>query len=175
MRVFISSPLFSKPWLMKYILFMLCLFMASIADCQTIKMKITSITDAAGEDIIAFEASDTLLISSGGGGGGSGTTRIEVVKIKKARGTSTNELFKRTMNANHFADVTFEFNDAGGSLYYKIVIKDVTVNHFSFLSPECTNCSKLLHQVWFGFTKIEWTDVATGNTTRYDLTTKAFY
>src|SRR5215203_2906491 len=160
---------------MRYILFTLCLFMASIADCQNIKMKITGVTDAAGEDIIAFEASDTLQIASIGGGGTSTTTKFEVVKIKKARGTSTNELFKRTMNANHFADVTFEFNDAGGSLYYKIVIKDVTVNHFSFLSPECTNCSKLLHQAWFSFTKIEWTDVATGNTTRYDTITKTFY
>jgi len=159
---------------MRYMLFMLCLFMASIADAQNIKMKITGVTDAAGEDITAFEASDTLIISAGGGGG-SGTTRFEVVKIKKTRGTSTNELFKRTMTSTHFADVTFEFNDAGGSLYYKIVIRNVTVNHFSFLSPECTNCSKLFHQAWFGFNKIEWTDVATGNTTRFDITTRTFY
>ena len=67
---------------MRYMLFMLCLFMASIANAQNIKMKITGVTDATGEDITAFEASDTLLISSGGaGGGGIGTTKFEVVKI----------------------------------------------------------------------------------------------
>ena len=160
------------------ILLAVFLFSANIVVGQTIKMKIPSFTGlpADGEDIIAFEVSDTQFVSTGGGGGGSaGKTTFEFAKIKKQNSASTNELWKRSLNGQHTAEVQFEFYNSSNVLFYKIVLKDFTVNHFSYLSPECTNCPRLFHQVWFDYGKIEVTDVATGNTVKFDKQANATY
>jgi hypothetical protein len=51
----------------------------------------------------------------------------------------------------------------------------VLANDFSSLSPECNNCPRLSHQVWFDYEKIEVTDVATGNTVKWDRSANASY
>lgn len=163
---------------MKLFLVVLSLFLFVLAaNSQNIKMKMTGvITNPEGEDIIAFEMGDTATYTpSGGGGGGSFTTLgFEFVKIKKQKDASTNELFKRSLNGVHSPDATFEFYD-GGVLIYKILLKDLLIQHFSYLSPECFNCTKLFHQVWFSYVMIEVTDVATGITTKYNRATRVFY
>jgi type VI protein secretion system component Hcp len=138
---------------MKFLFSFLLFFAASTIYSQNIKLKIAGITDAAGEDITAFEVADTSNVSAVGGGGS--VARFSDVKIKKLRGTSTNELFKRSINGLNSAEASFEFYDASAIMYYKIVLKEVFVSHFSYLSPECANCSKLFHQVWFEYRKIE--------------------
>jgi type VI protein secretion system component Hcp len=140
-------------------------------NAQNIKMKIPSISGlpADGEDLIAFEVSDTLRGGlSHGGGSGAGKTEFEMAKIKKLSSASTNELWKRSLQGTHLPEVQFEFYNNSNTLFYKIVLKDVTVNHFSYLAPECSNCPRLFHQVWFDYDKIEVTDVATGNTVKWD-------
>ncbi len=163
---------------MKIMILLLCMVsVAFSANSQSIKLKITGITAAEGENVVAFETSDTTAssFSSGGGGGSAAVPRFEFVKIKKLKGASTNELFKRSVVGTHTAEVTFEFYDTNAALYYKIVLKDVTVNHFSYLSPECTGCTSLFHQVWFDYERIEVTDIASGNVVRYNRTTRALY
>jgi type VI protein secretion system component Hcp len=160
------------------LLLVLFFLITSITNGQNIKMKIPSFTGlpADGEDLIAFEVSDTQRLSTGGGGGGSvGKTEFEFTKIKKQNSASTNELWKRSLNGQHTAEVQFEFYNASNVLFYKIVLKDVIVTHFSYLSPECTNCPRLFHQVWFDYGKIEVTDVATGNTVKFDRSANATY
>ncbi len=144
------------------------------ASTQNIKMKIPSMTGfpVGGENILAFEVSDTMLTSGGGGGGGGvGKASFDFAKIKKQNSFSTNELWKRSFTGIHTAEVQFEFYDNTNVLFYKIVLKDVTVNHFSYLAPECKNCQSLFHQVWFDYKIIEVTDVATGNTVSFNRTT----
>ena len=136
-------------------------------------MKITGITAAEGEDILAFETSDTTPASSTfGGGQTSGVPAFEFVKIKKENSPSANELFKRSVNGSHLPEVSFEFYDNNATMFYKIVLKAVTINHFSFLKPECSDCTKLYHQVWFNYTIIQVTDVATNTTVKYDRSTR---
>ncbi len=144
---------------------------------QNIKMKIPSMTGypAGGESILAFEVSDTVLTSgAGGGGGGSvGKTSFEFAKIKKQNSFSTNQLWKFSLTGTHLPEVQFEFYDNGNTLFYKILLKDVTVNHFSYLAPECKNCQSLFHQVWFDYNIIDVTDLATGNTVSFNRATNA--
>jgi len=150
---------------------LLFMFFFNSVHAQNIKMKIPSISGlpADGEDLIAFEVSDTQHVAlSGGGGSGVGKTVFELAKIKKQNSASTNELWKRSLMGTHIPEVQFEFYNSSNTLFYKIVLKDVTVNHFSYLSPECSNCPRLFHQVWFDYDKIEVTDVATGNTVKWD-------
>ncbi len=143
---------------------------------QIIKMKAIGLTAPAGENVIAFETSDTTAITIGvGGGGGSPITRFEFVKFKKMHGPSTNELFKRSVNLSHTPEITFEFYDSTATIFYIIVLKDVTVNHFSYLAPECNNCTSLFHQVWLDFARIEVTDSATGITIRFNRGNNALY
>lgn len=157
-------------------IFFLLLFLALLApavNSQSIKLKITGVTVAEGEDVIAFETSDTSISNVAGGSGQVASPPVfEMVKIKKLAAASTSELFKRSVNGMHTAEVAFEFNDANGTLFYKIVIKDVTVNHFSYLSPECAGCTKLFHQVWFDYAIIEVTDVTTNVTVKYNRKTR---
>lgn len=155
---------------MKKILLALIVFLSFFAaTSQTIKFKMTGITTATdGEDVVAFETSDTInVVSAGGGGSSIGKVMFEPIKIKKLQDVSTNELFIRSILGTHSPDATFEFYKAD-VLFYKIVIKDIILTHFSYLSPECFNCAKLFHQVWFYYNQIEVTDVATGNVTKYD-------
>ena len=159
--------------------FCLLFFLITVAvtvNSQIIKLKITGVTSLAGEEVLAFETGDTIPASStyGGGGGGS-TVRYETIKIKKLKDVSTNELFKRSINGLHTGEATFEFYDLNNVLFYQIVIKDFTVNHFSYLSPECPGCAKLFHQLWFDYKQIEVTDVASGNVVKFNRLTNAFY
>ena len=142
------------------------LLFAATASSQSIKMKMPTVTPAAGEEVLAFEFSDTIPIFNAGPS--QPRVKFQFVKIKKTRGASTNELFKRSVNFTFTPELTFEFFDSNNILYYKIVLKAVTIHHFSFLSPECTGCNELMHQIWFDFDVIEATDVATGNMVRYD-------
>jgi type VI protein secretion system component Hcp len=144
---------------------------------QNIKMKIPSITGvpADGEDLIAFEVSDSLNVAPHGGGMGVGKTSFELAKIKKQSGASTNALWKHSLQGTHIPEVQFEFYNNSNTVFYKIVLKDVTVNHFSYLSPECSNCPRLFHQVWFDYDKIEVTDMATGNTVKWDRSGNVIY
>lgn len=162
---------------MKIFLSLLCLLsLACVAKSQSIKMKIAGITADAGEDVIAFETGDTTNSSVGSGGGQTASpSRFEFVKIKKVAGGSSNELFKRSTVSSHIADVTFEFYNTGAQLFYKVSIKNAVITHFSYLSPECTNCSKLYHEIWFDFDKIEVTDSATGVTVGYDRIKRVNY
>ncbi len=162
---------------MKAFILLLCIFsLAFVANAQSIKIKITGITAAAGEEVIAFETGDSIAASSSyGSGGATGIPTFEFVKIKKLKDVSTNELFKRSVNGTHTADVSFEFYDNNASLFYQVVLKDVTVNHFSYLSPECAGCTKLYHQVWFDYRQIEVTDIASGNVVRYNRATRTLY
>lgn len=155
---------------------LLCFLVTIFANGQSIKIKIAGVTAAAGEDVIAFEVSDTTGASVNGGGGQSTPVpSFEFVKIKKLKDVSTNELFKRSMLGTHTANVTFEFYDATSTLFYTIVLLDVTINHFSYLTPECAGCTKMYHQVWLDYVKIESTDVSTGLQVRYNRTTRATY
>ena len=151
------------------IFFLLSVFIT--AKGQTIRLKMPPATPAAGEEILAFEVSDTIPPTSFGGV--TSIPRFEFVKIKKLKGSSTNDLFRRSVSGMRAAEAIFEFYDSGGVLYYKIAIKDVSVNHFSYLSPECSGCNQLIHQVWFDFESIEVTDMATGNIVRYNRTTRS--
>ncbi len=162
---------------MRILLFLIAFFFfLQIANAQNIKMKIAGITVAEGEDVLAFETSDTTTVSSSGGGGGSvGVTRFEYVKIKKLNDASTNELFRRSISNSHLPDVTFEFYDDAATMFYQISLKDVSILHFSYLSPECAGCAKMYHQVWFDYVKIEATDMLTGISTKYNRTTRVFY
>ena len=162
---------------MKISFLLFCFLSVAIAvNSQTIKMKIATITPTDGEVVSALEFSDTTASSIGSGGGsGTGVTRFEFVKIKKPNALSTNELFKRSLIGTTLPEVDFEYYDAGGTLFYKIVIKSVVLTHFSYLSPECSNCTSLSHQVWFDFSMIEVTDVATGNVLKYNRATRTFY
>jgi type VI protein secretion system component Hcp len=158
-------------------LFAFLFLFVSDLHAQNIKMKIPSIAGlpADGEDILAFEVSDTQHIATGGGGLSVGKTVFEVAKIKKLSGASTNELWKRSLQGTHVPDVQFDFYNSSNAVFYRIVLKDVTVNHFSYLAPECSNCPRLTHQVWFDYDKIEVTDVATGNTVKWDRTGNIIY
>lgn len=138
------------------------LLFATTAIGQSIKMKIPPATPAAGEEILAFEFSDTIGISL------NALVKFEFIKIKKTRGTSTNELFRRSIAHTITPEVTFEFFNSSNVLYYKMVFRDVSIHHFSYLSPECTGCNELMHQIWFDFDDLEFTDVATGNIYRYN-------
>lgn len=160
---------------MKSVFLLLCLSLAFEAKSQSIKMKIATITAAAGEDVIAFETGDTTSFSSSGGTPTATPTRFEFVKIKKLAGGSSNELFKRSTVGSQTADVTFEFNNSSAQLFYKISLKNVVITHFSYLSPECANCANLYHEVWFNFDKIEVTDAATGIMVGYDRIKKVNY
>ena len=113
--------------------------------------------------------------SASGGGGGGSSVKFETIKIKKLKDISTNELFKRSISGFHTTEATFEFYDLNAVLFYQIVLKDFTVNHFSFLSPECPGCAKLYHQLWFDYKQIEATDVTSGNVVRWNRYTNAFY
>jgi len=93
-----------------------------------------------------------------------GKASFEFAKIKKQNSSSTNELWKRSFTGLHTPEVQFEFYDNSNAFFYKIILKDVTINHFSYWAPECKNCQSLFHQVWFDFNIIEVTDIATGNT-----------
>ena len=151
---------------------MVCLVLC--ANSQGIKLKITGVTPADGEEVIAFETSDTIPITpSTGSGSGAGLPVFEFVKIKKLSGLSSNELFRRSLLGTHTAEMSFEFTDLQGVLFYKIVLKDVLISHFSYLSPECQGCTKLFHQVWFDYRQIEVTDVATGIIIKYNRNTRA--
>jgi type VI protein secretion system component Hcp len=154
----------------------LFLFLSSL-HAQNVKMKIPSIAGlpADGEDLLAFEVSDTAHTSQHGSGSGAGRTNFEVTKIKKLSSASTNELWKRSLQGTHLPEVQFEFYNSSNAVFYKIVLKDVTVSHFSYLSPECSNCPRLVHQVWFDYDKIEVTDVATGNTVKWDRSGNIIY
>lgn len=156
----------------KIFTFFLLLTVTITALSQTIKFKMPAVTSSTGEEILAFEVSDTVQATSFGGTGGTALPKFEFVKIKKLKGPSTNELFKRSFLGTHATEATFEFYDTGGVLYYKIVIKDVTINHFSFLSPECSGCNQIIHQVWFDYDIIEATDIATGNIVKYSRSAK---
>ena len=161
---------------MKTFFLILLVFLAIDASSQSIKMKITGLTSAEGEDVIAFEASDTIPVTfTAGGGGSSGIAVYEFVKIKKLSDASTNELFKRSLQGTHTQQIDFEFYDANAVMFYKIVLKDVLITHFSYLSPECANCTKLFHQVWFDYARIEVTDVVTNNVLRWNRSTRATY
>lgn len=154
------------------------LFIFQSLSAQTIKMKIPSISGlpADGEDLIAFEVSDTQYVAgTAGGGGGAGKTVFEMAKVKKLMSASTNELWKRSLQGTHIAEVQFDFYNNSNNIFYKIVLKEVTVNHFSFLSPECNNCPRLFHQVWFDYDKIEVTDIATGSTVKWDRSGNVIY
>ncbi len=161
---------------MKLLLLLLFITATSVTYSQTIKMKATGITTGTGEDVIAFETSDTITVNTSGGSGGSSSPAIfENVKIKKLLGASTNELFKRSTLGTTSPDFTFEFYDATSTLLYTIVLRNVNITHFSYLSPECSGCSKLYHQLWLAYQKIEITDAATSNVYRYNLSTRASY
>ncbi|MES2777786.1 MAG: type VI secretion system tube protein Hcp [Bacteroidota bacterium] len=161
---------------MKSLFLLLCFAaMAFCADSQGVKMIITGVTAAEGEDVIAFETSDTIAATNFSGGGGASTPVFEFVKIKKVKGVSTNELYKRSLSGLHLTEVKFEFYDEIATLFYQVSIKDVTVNHFSYLAPECPGCFKLFHQVWFDYKQIEVTDISTGLVVRYNRATRVFY
>jgi type VI protein secretion system component Hcp len=140
-------------------------------------MKITGYTVPEGEDVIALEVGDSIWAPSiyPSGGVGASTPAFEFVKIKKLKAGSTNELFKRSVLGTGLLDVTFEFYDNAQVMFYQITLKFVTVNHFSWLSPECANCGKLYHEVWFDYRQIEVTDIATGNVVRFNRQTKSTY
>ena len=163
---------------MKFFFLLLFFLAASAMNGQTIKLKVSGITATAGEDILAFEAGDTIpvnTIGGTGGGGGVSVSRFAAVKFKKVKDSSSAEFHRRSINAAATPDFTFEFYDAGNTLYYKISLKEVYVIHFSYLSPECNGCSKLFHEVWLDYRKIEWTDVLLNVTWRYNLSTRTFY
>lgn len=167
----IWSKLFNVGFIAVFIL-----FGSTTAVSQNIKMKIPSITGfpASGESVLAFEVSDTLITSTGGGGGsGVGKPSFEFAKIKKQNSFSTNQLWKFSLIGTNIPEVQFEFYDNSNSLFYKIVLREVTVNHFSYLAPECKNCQSLFHQVWFNYNIIEVTDLATGSTVTFNRTTNS--
>src|SRR5688500_4301298 len=127
-------------------LLLLALFFITTASCahaQSIKMKIANVTSPAGEDLVAFQVSDTTFTAAAGGGGGTGKTTFDFLKIKKLQDSSTIELWKRSVSGFIGPEITFEFYSATNILYFKIIIRDVTVNHFSYLMPECQGCSKM--------------------------------
>ena len=162
--------------MIKFLLTCTVFFIAVTTQSQSIKMKIASVTPTDGETVLALETSDTTTTNiSSGSGGSSGIPRFEVLKIKKSYGTSTNLLFRYSLSGTHLAEVDFEYYDASNTLFYKIVLKDAILGHFSYLSPECSNCSSLTHQVWFDYSAIEVTDIATGNVLRYNRSSRAFY
>lgn len=162
--------------IMKSILLLLCIALSVAVKCQTIKMKIATYTSTDGETINALELTDTLPVStSGGTGSGTGISKFNDLKVKKMAGLSTNELLKRSIAGTQLPQVDFEYYDNTNTLFYKIVIRDVFVSQFSYLSPECANCTSLQHQVNFYFTRIEVTDVASGNVLRYNRSTRTFY
>ncbi len=158
---------------MKSLLLFCTVFFAFAASSQTIKMKIASYTPTDGEPVVALQFADTLPTSVGGSSGG--VTKLEFVKIKKPTGLSSIELLKRSLVATILPEVDFEYYDAANTLFYKIVLKDVQVAHFSYLTPECSNCTSLSNQVWFDYSKIEITDVINNMVLRYNRASRTTY
>ena len=161
---------------MKYLLVVLLLGTTFFATSQTIKLVISGVTEIAGETVIAFETGDTTTVSFPGTGGMQvSAPRFEPIKIKKPFGTSTSELFRRSVGKMLIPETVFQFHNASGELYFSITLREVVITHFSFLSPECINCASLVHQLWFHYNKIEWEDVAKGSIIRYDVRAVKFY
>lgn len=125
--------------------------------------------------MLAVEHKITSNASTGGGGGGAGITTFGAFKIKKESGASTNELFKRVVNGAHLQQVNFDYYDNTGNLYYTIILKDVLFTGFDYLTPECSGCSRLYHQLSIDYVQIEITDVLAGSTLKYNKNTRTFY
>lgn len=160
---------------MKYLLALILCFAFSAINAQSIKMKIAGLTAADGEDIVAFETSDTVPPLNATGGT-TGNTIFEYVKVKKLQNTSTVELWKRSVTAGAVtANMTFEFYNAAQAMTFKIVLLNVNVQHFSFLNPECTNCSKLFNQMWLDYQSIETYDMIAGTSFKYNKRTRTQY
>lgn len=159
---------------LSFYILLLC-FVAG-ADAQSIKMSLSGVTAAGGELVLAVEHKISNTASSGGGGGSTaGVTNFGNFKVKKANGASTNELFKRTVNGTHTAQISFDYYDNTGTLFYSIVLKDVIFTGFDYLTPECSGCAKIYHQLTIDYNQIEITDVAAGSTLKYNRSTRVFY
>lgn len=154
-----------------YILVAMVFASGSAYSQGSILMKIPGITPAAGETIIAFEGNTTLTAPpvSGGGGGGSKPV-FDDIKIQKNLSISS-QLIKNLTSATHMPTVEFDFLDNSNTLTYKIILTDVLLTKFSYLSPQCPNCQKLTNEVWFNFIKIQYTDVVNNIVINYDRST----
>jgi type VI protein secretion system component Hcp len=158
---------------MRQLLLLLCVaLLVSSARGQSIKMTIPGVTATAGEEVIAFETSDTTSTGISGGGIATGLPRFELVKLKKLKDSSTNKLFSYSTQGSHMQQVRFDFYDGNGSITYRITLEDVVVAHFSYLVPECAGCTKMYHQVWFDYLKIQVNDPATGSAVSYNRATR---
>lgn len=162
---------------MRKLLVILLAFAGMQAASQSIKMKIASLTAAAGEEVSALQMIDSLSVNIGSTGSGSnvGRTYFNGVDIKKITGPSSIQLFQKSITGAVLPEVAFEFYDASNTLYYKIVLKDVYTSLFSHLSPECSGCAKLYNQIRFEPIKYEVTDVLTNTTYRYNVSTRTTY
>ncbi len=142
---------------------------------QKILLKIASVTAAAGEEVKAVEFKTESKMTWIGGGSGQGRATIHDLLIKKSNNTSTNELFKRVTFGTVLPTVILEYYNASNVLYFTITLRQVFVNNFFWLSPECPTCLKLEHQVSFAPRQIETTDAVTGITFKFDVVTNTSY
>ena len=153
------------------IILIISMVVSSYGMAQKILMKIGSFTATGGEEVRALEFQINAATSYTQGGGVSvGKANPGSLMVKRTHNKSTSELFKKIVAGASFADVIFEYYDAGDKLYYTITLGNVFLTQVYWLSPECPTCLKLEQQLGFVFKTIKTTDAVTGVTLTWDVT-----
>ncbi len=134
-------------------------------------MKITGITDAAGEEVRALDFRVTAPVATGGTGTSTGKAVPADLIIKKNQSASTSDFFKKIVQSGTYPSVIFEYYSATDELYYRITISNVKLTQLFWLSPECPSCLKLKHQVGFTFNAYKTEDLVTGTVVSWNIAT----
>lgn len=136
---------------------------------QKIMMRIPAIMDKA-EEVTALSLDLEALSSWTKGGGASvGKPNPGNLVVKKSYTKTTAELLRNISTGKAFQEVIFEYYDQGAKPFYSIVITGAFLTKLSWLTPDCSNCPKLIQQVSFTYKTIKTTDFATGTTITWDI------